>query len=202
MARLVSLLLVALVAQTSTYRADVEKFRADREAEIGGENGWASLVGLHWLTPGRHTVGRDQSNDVVLDAPSAPPQLGTIAVGTAGATLEIAAGIDARVGGRTVTSVELRPNASAASGVTVGHMTMVLIKRGERFSLRVWDRDSETRTIFHGLQWYAIDPAWRIDAVFVPHAPAPKAKILNVLNEVVEMTNPGTAVFRIAGAEY
>ncbi len=202
MLRTLALLLIAVVAQPQSYRAEIETFRKNREAEIGGEGGWASLAGLHWLMAGTHTVGRDKSNDVVLEAPSAPQKLGIFVVTASNVSFAPAAGVDARVKGQPIQTTVLRPNTEIADGVTVGDMTFVVIKRGARLGLRVWDRQSPTRVNFHGLRWYPIDPAWRVDATFVPHQPAPKAKILNVLNETVEMTNPGTAVFRVGGQEY
>ena len=43
-------LFLAFTFQTPGYRADIEKFRAERADEISGATGWAALVGLHWIT--------------------------------------------------------------------------------------------------------------------------------------------------------
>ena len=58
MTRVAALLVSAvLMAQSADYRAEVEAFRAASEAEVNGPTGWASLVGLHWLSPGTYTIG-------------------------------------------------------------------------------------------------------------------------------------------------
>jgi uncharacterized protein (DUF1684 family) len=202
MRTLVALAVVLVTAQTPTYRADIEAFRKNREAEIGGPTGWAALAGLHWLTPGTHTIGRASDNAVVLDAPSAPDHFGTLTVRADGATLVVAGGVRARVKGAPVTTVELEPGTPSADGVVVGGMTMVLIKRGDRVALRVWDEKSPGRVAFTGLRWYPIDPAWRIDATWVPHAPAPTVKIINVLGELVDMPNVGYAEFSVGGQTF
>jgi hypothetical protein len=203
--RYIAIALMALAVQTappSGFRAEVETMRKKREVEILGPNGWASLVGLHFMTTGSHTVGRDRANDVVLLAPSAPPVLGTLVARADGATLTIAPGIVARVKNQPVKVVEMKPGTLPADGVTVGGMTMVLIKRGGKLALRVWDRESPMLKAILGLQWYPIDPAWRLDATFTRHQPVPRMKILNVLGETIEMANPGVVTFRVGGRDY
>ena len=198
----VALVVIALAAQTPTYRAEVEAFRKAREAEIGGPTGWAALAGLHWLTPGTHTIGRAKDNAIVLDAPSAPDHLGSLTVRQDGAALAVAQGVRARVKRAPVTAVDLTPGTPAGDGVTVGGMTMVLIKRGDNLALRVWDDRSAGRIAFAGLRWYPVEPAWRIDATWVPHTPAPTVTIINVLGALVEMPNVGYAEFAVAGQTY
>ena len=199
---LIALVIAASLQQPTGYRADVEAFRRQRQAEIGGPTGWIALVGLHWLAAGSSTIGRDTSNALVLAAPSAPARLGTLVVTASSATIEIVPGVEARVGGKIVTTAELRPGAPPENGVMVGGTTMVVIRRGGRLALRVWDSQAQARLDFKGLAWLPIDPAWRVDATFVEHRPAPRMKIANVLGETVEMANPGYVSFSAGGREY
>jgi uncharacterized protein len=202
LALLSPVLVLALAAQSASYRAEVEAFRQQREAEIGGPTGWAALAGLHWLTPGRHTIGRATSNDVVLAAPSAPAELGTITVRAKDAELALAPGVTARVDGAPVRTAQLRPDVAPEHAVVVGNMTMALIARSGKLALRVWDSRSPTRVAFHGLRWYPIDPAWRIDARFVAHTPPPRLPIMNVLGDTIQMPDVGVAEFTVGGHAY
>jgi len=195
-------LATSLVLQTSSYRADVEKFRKQRETEIGGETGWAALTDLAWTPTGDHTIGRGAKNDVVLKAPSAPEQLGRITVSDNAIALHVAPGVAAKVKGQPATNIELKPNISSADGVSVGDVTVVAIKRGNRIGLRVWDRQAPTRRAFAGLKWYQIDAKWRVEATFVPHQPVGTIKIQNIIGDLIDMPNPGTAVFTIGGQKY
>jgi len=199
--RTAAIALVALfgAVQPAPYRAEIEAFQKHRASEIGGRTGWAALAGLHWLTPGTHTIGRAKTNDVVLLAPSSPSQLGTLTVTDTGVTLAMAPRVRATLKGAPVTTAELRPNSSAANGLVVGGMTMVVIKRGPKLALRVWDSESAGAKHFTGLTWHPIDTAWRIDAKFIAHTPVPTVKIMNVLGEVVNMRNPGVAEFTVGG---
>src|SRR3954467_3246793 len=101
------LLTLAFTSQSASYRAEIETFRTQREAEIAGPTGWAALAGLHWLVPGRPPGGRAAANDVVLTALSAPDRLGTLDVHAGTATLVLADGIAATAAGRAVRTVEL-----------------------------------------------------------------------------------------------
>lgn len=198
-----SALAIAMVAspagQADAYRGEVEAFRAQREVEISGPTGWGALVGLHFLAHGTQTIGRDGSNDVVLTAPSAPARLGWLAVGARGASIRLAPDVDARVKGRVVSLAPLWPGTAAEDGLAVEGMTMVMLRRGGRLALRVWDTRAPAIETFTGLKWYAIDPAWRIDARFVPEEPEVDIPILNVLDETVDMRHVGYAEFEIAG---
>jgi len=160
--------LAGVLFQTAGTPTDLATFRKQREVEIGGETGWAALTGLHWLTNGTMTVGRDSRNAVVLTAPSAPATLGTLNVTDTSVTLHVAAGVPARVKGQPVTEVQLRPGTEASDGLTVGGMTMVVIKRGRGMALRVWDAAAPGRIAFKGLRWYPAEPKLKVEAKFMP----------------------------------
>src|SRR5574338_940379 len=73
----VSVVLAFLALQASpSYRAEIEKFHADREAELKADDGWLTVAGLFWLHPGVNTAGSAPSNDIVLPA-KAPARLGS-----------------------------------------------------------------------------------------------------------------------------
>ena len=72
------------------YRAEIEKFRHDREAKLTSDAGWLTIAGLYFLTKPETTVGSDAASDVVLPA-GAPPRVGTFVLaknGKVSVTLE------------------------------------------------------------------------------------------------------------------
>src|SRR5688572_1303633 len=184
------------------YREHVEAFRVKRAQEIIAPTGWAALVGLHFLTPGTHVVGSAPGSDVRLTGPSAPPTLGTMTVTAGTARLVVAKGVEVRRGSDVLTDIELRPGARPEEYLKVGAMTMTLIRRGERLALRVWDTQAPSLTSLTKLDWMPIDETWRVQGRFEPHPAGRTMKILNVLDELVDMRNPGVAVFSISGREY
>ena len=184
------------------YHEQVEAFRQRRAHEIIGPTGWAALVGLHWLTPGVQTVGAAAENDVRLTGPSAPASLGTLTVTTEMATLTASRGVQLHRGGQVVTSVELRVPNTSQDHVAVGDMTLTMIRRGDRLALRVWDAKAPSLLSLTGLQWMPIDDAWRVQGRFEAHPPGRTMKILNVLDELIDMANPGVVAFSVGGKEY
>ncbi len=190
------------------YRQQVDAFRVKRGHEIIAPTGWAALVGLHFLTPGTHVVGSAPGSDVLLTGPSAPPILGnvTVTAGTNGAAstarLVVAQGVEARRGSEILTDTELRPGGGPDAYVSVGAMSMTLIRRGDRLALRVWDARAPSLTSLSKLDWMPIDETWRVQGRFESHPPGRTMKILNVLDELVDMPNPGVVVFSIDGREH
>ncbi len=197
-------LAVCLVMQTTpSYQSDMDAFRTHRAAEISGPTGWAALVGLHWISPGEVIVGSDPISGIRLTGPSAPGRLGTLTVTGDNVHLRISTGLDAFVKGKQVYEVDLTPGAPAEDGVKIGGLTLVLIQRGARKALRVWDAKAPAVVNFKGLSWMPVDTKWRIDATWEPHpASQPRMKILNVLGETVQMKNPGAVVFSVGGKTY
>ena len=52
------------------WLARVEQHRADRDERLRSENGWLTLIGLHWLEAGANTIGSAADNAIVLDVPN------------------------------------------------------------------------------------------------------------------------------------
>ena len=55
MASVVLALILAFVwAQPASYSPNIQKFRADSEAELKADDGWLTVAGLFWLKPGQN----------------------------------------------------------------------------------------------------------------------------------------------------
>jgi hypothetical protein len=77
-----------------------------------------------------------------------------------------------------------------------------VIKRGDRYALRVRDALAPTRTGFVPIPYFDIDPAFRFKAVFKPHPPGTKMDVLNIISIVEPMDNPGTVTFEYQGKSH
>lgn len=161
------------------------------------------MVGLHWLSQGEFVVGSDPVSGIRLTGPSAPGRFGTLTINGDSVHMRISTGLDAFVKGTQVYDLDMTPGVAPEDGLKIGGVTMVLIKRGPKLALRVWDAKAPNLVAFKGLNWMPVDTKWRINARFVPHpANQPRIKIQNVLGETVEMKNPGQVVFAVGGTEY
>lgn len=183
------------------HRADIESWRAARVERLKQPEGWLSLVGLHWLAEGPQTVGRATDNDVVLAV--GPARLGTLTLSDGAVRLELAEGVDARIGDSPARSAELvADSAGTPTVVRFGAASFVLIERSGRFGLRVRDPEAPTRAGFAGIEHFPIDSAWRVEASFEPHPAGRTIEIASVINTLEPMANPGVLVFEIGGKTY
>jgi len=87
-------------------------------------------------------------------------------------------------------------------GFNKGDASFIVIKRGDRFALRVRDALAPTRSGFTGIDYFDIDPGFRFVAKFAPHAPGAKIKIVNILGMEEPMDNPGTVTFEKDGKQF
>lgn len=184
------------------YREEVESWRAEREAGLKADDGWLTLVGLDWLKEGANSFGSAKGNAIVLPG-SAPARAGTFEHRAGKTTVSIEKGVRARMGGQPAARHEMGLGGGGAKPdvLEIGTLSMFVIRRGERYAVRVRDKQSPTRSSFKGLDWFPVDESYRIEARFVPHGAEKRIPIPNVLGTVSPMKSPGKAVFELHGRE-
>jgi uncharacterized protein (DUF1684 family) len=203
LAGLVALAATAAPAPPADEAARVAAWRATRVAEIAGDSGWLTVVGLHWLKAGANSLGRARDNDVALPAPSLAAHAGRLVVREHSVRLEPAPRSGLVIDGRPAGPTELLPaGAEGAVVLESGALRMFVIERGGRVGLRVRDLDSRARRAFRGLDYFPIDPSWAVAARFEPYEPAHHVPIVNVLGDEVDMLSPGAIVFERDGREW
>jgi uncharacterized protein (DUF1684 family) len=179
------LLAAAAGPATSPYRMDVERWRHAREASLHSDTGWLTVVGLFWLKEGPNRFGTAADNDIVLTEGAA--HAGVFRLREGRTVL--------RMGGETR---ELKPDDPGPPDlVHVGNLTLFVIHRGDRFGIRLRDRNSKARHEFKGLHWYPVKREYRVRARFV--AQPAKVAVGNVLGQTEEMTSPGYVEFQLGG---
>lgn len=187
----------------SAYRAEVEKWRADRVRRLTADDGWLTVIALSWLEEGDNRVGSDSSNRIVLPPGKAPPFLGTILLSRGNARLTVAPGVPVTHGGQPIASLDLSSDEKGEPTVLrYGALSFYLIKRGDRLGVRVKDSASPARRRFHGIESFPVAAAWRLPARLVPYRPEKSIPIPNVLGNVTQEPSPGAVVFRVGGKEY
>jgi uncharacterized protein len=166
----------------STYESEVMQWRADRAAALKADGGWLSLAGLFWLHEGSNPFGKDPSNEIAL--PDGPSHAGVFQFHNGKVSL---AGKD------------LKPD-SADPSLKVGRLNLYVIKRSDKYGIRVKDPEGEARRNFHGLEYFPVNDEFHITAKWV--AEPRDLPILNMLGQTEPQPSPGYAVFRIRGQEY
>jgi uncharacterized protein len=184
------------------HEAEIRAWHQKRIANLTSEDGWLTLVGLHWLKEGDNSFGSAAENALHFPA-GTPARMGTFTVKGDKVALAVQRGVSLTRGDQPFTGGELRSDAEGQPDVlSLGTLRFYVIRRGERFGIRVKDTESETRKKFQGIPTYPVSTAWRIEGRFEP-APTPrKLSVPTVLGTVEEMSSPGTIVFTMNGQEY
>ena len=132
------------------YRAEIEQFRQRREAGLKAEDGWLSVVGLHWLRQGESKLGSDPASDMLLPS-RAPAAVGTIDLSGRPRRLPRGPGVKVLRAGQAFPDGEIRSDAEGKPDVlAIDGIKLILLKRGSRYALRVKDSRSESRSCVRG----------------------------------------------------
>jgi len=192
----VGLSVTTATAESADYAKEIDAARAKRVQRLTAPDGWLTLIGLHFLTPGQSTIGSAKESAVMLAA--GPAELGTVTLAaTGGVTLAVAPGVEARVAGEPVRvrEVALGDGNGKPVIVSVGTVSLFVIDRGGRKELRVKDSEAVRRKYFVGIDYFPTEAAWRIEADWVAFDRPREVPISTMLGQVENARVPGKAVF-------
>jgi uncharacterized protein (DUF1684 family) len=197
----IALMMGGLAAAVNpAYRADIDKWRQQREERLKAADGWLAVAGLFWLDEGPNRLGSGPGNAITLPAGAAPAVAGVFELRRGKVSVRLEQGTNATVAGKPVTARELRGDEPGPPDVMkLGRLSLQVIVRGGRHGIRLRDPEAETRRHFAGLRWFPVREDLRIEARFVPW-PAPRTiPIPNVLGQVNDLPSPGYAEFTLDG---
>jgi uncharacterized protein (DUF1684 family) len=170
------------------------------DERLRAPNGWLAVAGLFWLHEGLNRVGSEHDAEVVLPEGATPPKAAVIELKGALAVFQRTSPAAFRVDGHPVERVELQPDTSEGTTfVEIGALRLALLRRGDRFAVRVWDPHRRERLGFPGRRWFPVDPDWRVEASYRPNASGMRIRVPNELGEVTEEDSPGRVTFAVAG---
>jgi uncharacterized protein (DUF1684 family) len=193
----------ALTHAQTNYQAEIEKWRADHETELKKETGWLTVAGLFWLKDGVNTVGTGSGYDIELTENFRQGKFGTIEFQDGKAVLKVEPGVEALADGKQFSEIELTSDAQGKPLVIqTGSQTFYLIKREDRFGVRLKDKNSRERTEFSGLKWFPVDEKYKVKAKFEAFPEPKEVLIPNVLGGNFKMKSPGVLRFRLNGKKY
>ena len=197
---IVSLSALFLQVSATFYNAEIDRWHHNREASLKADGGWLTVAGLFWLKDGKNTVGTDKASDIVLPMNSAPAAVGEFTFHEGQTRFEAAPGVKVTVDGKPAISEMLKPDSAGEPDVLqVDDLTMFVIHRGNRFGIRLKDRNSEMRKAFTGLKFFPPDESYRVRAKFVPYNPPKMIPIPNILGETEEEASLGYVEFTLNG---
>jgi len=190
-------------AETDYVKA-IEKWRSDEEADLKKETGWLTLAGLFWLKEGTNTVGVGEDFDLRLTDNFKKKKFGEIEFKNGAATLRVEKGVEAQADGKNITTALelLSDEKGKPTQIRTGSQSFYLIKREERFGIRLKDSQSRARLTFKGQHWFPVDESYKVTARFEAFPEAKEMMVPNVLGGKFKMKSPGTLKFSLKGKEY
>lgn len=195
----------ALTAANTAFAKQQQAWRKQRLDDLLKPDGWASLIGLHWIEPGQHYVGSNQDNGIRLAM--GPAQFGMLDRNEGRIRLVPDSNAELTLDGTPLRSATILKTDADEGGPNVigfdgGKGIATVIKRGERYALRVKHADAPSRMQFAGLDYWKADPSWVVEARFIPNPPDKTIDIANIIGTVDRMPNPGAVEFERDGKTY
>lgn len=194
--------LTSAYAQTDYIKA-VEKWRSDEENNLKKETGWLTVAGLFWLKEGINTVGAGSDFDVRLTDNFKKAKFGEIDFKNGVAALKVESGVEAQSDGKSISTIDLVSDEKGKpTEIRTGSQTFYLIRREDRFGIRLKDSKSKARLAFKGQHWFPVDESYKVTARFEALPEPKEVMIPNVLGGHFKMKSPGILKFTLKGKEY
>jgi hypothetical protein len=191
------------VMADKAYEDEILSWRAKRLERLRSDTGYLTLAGLFWLREGDNSFGSDPANDFVFPAHSAPPRAGVFVHRNGVTTVRANPGTRLDHQGRPVEELRLiHDGEGEPTVVALGDLSFLVIRRGDRYAVRLRDLRSQIRANFRGIDYFPIDASYRVTARFEPYDPPKRIPIANVVGSVDSMLSPGALVFGLQGNEY
>jgi len=191
-------------AQESYSEGKELAWRAQHAEDLQKPNGWLSLIGLDWLEPGETSIGSADDNKIHLPR-TAPAHLAVLKLENGSVQLlppkeGFASGLE--IDGSPAKEQVLHADQDKDklnSHVTIGTLNFYVIRRADRFALRIKDANSPSRLEFRGLKWFRPDPAYRVTAKWTPYVPAKSVSLVTLVGTSYSEPVPGFAEFTLQG---
>ncbi|GAB4027547.1 DUF1684 domain-containing protein [Spirosoma koreense] len=191
------------LADGPSYKAQIDEWHQKRVNALKSDNGWLNLAGLFWLKEGENSLGRGSDFDLPFPVVSKPTDLGALTLQNGEVRFELTSGAEVSANGKPVTeSLVVFSAADKPITLGTGSLRWVIIKRGDKYGVRLRDLESPFLKEFQTVGRYPVDENWRIKAKLEQPTTPRTIPILNVLGQTTPTPLVGTLVFERAGKTY
>lgn len=168
------------------YADNINSWHARRISSLTSDYGWLAVIGFEWLKEGANKFAG----------------LGEIILQRGKVSVQLDSGLSGMIGEKKFTSGAIRTEADAKGPdkVKVGSKAFVVLKRGNRFVLRLWNTNAEARKRFEGIKRYPVAEKWKIEAVWEEYKKPTIVKLPTAIPKYFEEYEvPGAAVLNVGG---
>ena len=190
----------SVVAQKTDYLKEINDWHHEREENLKKENGWLNLAGLFWLNESKNTIGSNTQNDHLFPSDRCPDFLGEVFLQNGEVDFKVLNGHELLYDGVKIENVKLFPSEKPMV-LQFGSLKWFIIKRGEKYAIRLRDLKSPFLEEFTHIDHFKIDPKWNVKAKFVKTENR-KIAILDITGQNSQQDSPGKLVFKIGKTEH
>ena len=183
---------------TSPYDQSIAEWRQTYESLL--KRSWLLVSGLFWLHEGENRFGSDPLNDIVLPGAAGPAVAGSFDFHAGKIVVHVNRGAPVAVNGKAVDSAEVPFGES--DRLSLGDLTLVIHTSGERYALRLWDKNSRLLKNFSGLQWYPVNESYRVTAHYSAYNSPKDVELPNIIGDSAKVSIAGYVTFSLHGQEY
>jgi uncharacterized protein (DUF1684 family) len=185
------------------YEAEVMTWREGRRDRLMAPTGYLTQAGLFWLDKPVTTFGSAEDNDLLFTKKAAP-RVGEFRLTEEGVLMVVEPGIDVRFEDTTVQTILIADDTTEDPVmITHGSLAWTVIKRDDRFAVRLRDFQHPVLDTFPALEYFPIDTAWRLEATFKRYD-EPRTVAVDTVIEGLGWNpeSPGVVVFEINGEQF
>ncbi len=180
------------------YRDRILIWQKSIQADLETPEGWLSVAGLTWLNEGDNSIGCASKNRIILPTSAGTPIAGNLLLRSGTVTFQAQAGTNSKFKGKVVNQMPIQPDEDR---IQTGGIIWMIIQRGKRIGVRMYDPNGRARKEFRGCKWYPVNPKYRVTAKYTEYLVPKSMPITNVLGDTQPVSNPGYVTFQIDGRE-
>ena len=188
------------------FLADDAVWREERRQDLLRADGWTSLVGLHWLELKAHYLGSGTGIANGMRLAVGPPKMGMVEQVGGQVFFTPEDGVALTLDGKPLTGraqlASDHDETPSVVGFDEGKGSLSVIRRGDRFGLRIKHADAPSRLQFKGLEYWPPQPGWKITGKFIAHPPGKTLPIVDIIGTATDAPNPGVVEFVRNGKTY
>lgn len=154
-----------IIEDEGAYITAIEEWQAERLDRLKGKNGWLNLAGLLWIEEGENTFGSDTGNDIVFPE-KADAFCGSLTLENGKVILEVKDKVEITSGDTLVTNLGLNDDhTKPTTHLRQGDLAWFIIKRGERYGIRLRDYKHPRIAQMDHIPVYPINFEYIVEAV-------------------------------------
>ncbi|GAB4183567.1 MAG: DUF1684 domain-containing protein [Calditrichia bacterium] len=181
------------------YQAEIDQWHQQRIENLKKPEGWFSLAGLFWLKEGDNTFGSSEDNELIFPE-TFPAKTGVFHLENNQVTVSINNGMGVLIDGKPMLKATLKHDQEEnTTRMTWKSYIWYVIKRGDRFGIRLKDTLNPARLQFNGIERFPVNEKYRISAKFIPYDPPREIVIPTIIGTDDIEESPGALEFELDG---